>query len=161
MMIDDKVNQIIAAIYGLCLNTPLGVPEFKETSLLTSLGDSLDLVELVFALEAEFKFPEIEEKDVESWKTVTDVINYCYNHTRAAKRVEKTKRAVESFDPRVPDDIRANGWSVAIHNDYKQFDLTHTFWLFTKDDHCVKGEGHDDAQALNAIRYQLHLPTFV
>ena len=54
-----------------------------------------------------------------------------------------------------PDDIRAKGWSVAVHNDYKQFGLDHTFWLFTKEGHCVKGEGLTDTEAPNIIRAQL------
>lgn len=50
------------------------------------------------------------------------------------------------------DDIRALGWSVAVHNDYRLGGVGHTFWLFTKDGHCVKGEGLSDAEALNEVR---------
>ena len=51
-----------------------------------------------------------------------------------------------------PDDIRAEGWMVAAHNDYKLNGRGYTFWLFTRDDRCVKGEGKTDAAALNEIR---------
>lgn len=54
-----------------------------------------------------------------------------------------------------PDDIRAAGWAVAVHNDYRLNGVAHTFWLFTKGDRCVKGEGVTDAQALNQVREQL------
>lgn len=54
-----------------------------------------------------------------------------------------------------PDDIRAQGWSVAVHNDYRQNGMPHTFWLFTKDGRAVKGEGRTDAEALNFVRAQL------
>lgn len=52
----------------------------------------------------------------------------------------------------LPDDIRATGWVVAVHNDYRLNGEFHTFWLFTKGDRAVKGEGRSDAEALNAVR---------
>ncbi|MCE9642894.1 MAG: hypothetical protein K8Q97_01065 [Candidatus Andersenbacteria bacterium] len=55
----------------------------------------------------------------------------------------------------VPDDIRAAGWMVAVHNDYRLNGELYTFWLFTKDDRAVKGEGKSDAEALNEIRRKL------
>jgi oligoribonuclease len=51
-----------------------------------------------------------------------------------------------------PEDIREKGWSVAVHNDYKQDGKNHTFWLFTKGIYHVKGEGETDAQALEIVR---------
>lgn len=54
-----------------------------------------------------------------------------------------------------PDDIRAAGWVVAVHNDYRLNGVPHTFWLFTKGGRCVKGEGLADAEALNQVRQQL------
>jgi hypothetical protein len=51
-----------------------------------------------------------------------------------------------------PDDLRAQGWSVAAHNDYKLNGEKFTFWLFTKGDVAVKGEGRTDADALDQIR---------
>lgn len=57
-----------------------------------------------------------------------------------------------------PDDIRALGWAVAIHNDYRQFGMPCTFWLFTKGDRAVKGEGASDAEALNKVRAVLAPP---
>lgn len=57
-----------------------------------------------------------------------------------------------------PDDIRALGWAVAVHNDYRQFGTPCTFWLFTKGDRAVKGEGASDAEALNKVRAVLASP---
>jgi hypothetical protein len=57
------------------------------------------------------------------------------------------------------DDLRAQGWSVAVHNDYRLNGEPHTFWLFTKDGRAVKGEGRTDADALNAIRAALASPS--
>ena len=38
-------------------------------------------------------------------------------------------------------ELRRRGWMVAVHNDYMQNGVLHTFWLFTKGGRCVKGEG--------------------
>ena len=57
----------------------------------------------------------------------------------------------------LPNDLRAKGWSVAVHNDYRIDDVPHTFWLFTKDGRAVKGEGLTDAAALNQVRRLLGL----
>ena len=55
-----------------------------------------------------------------------------------------------------PDDLRALGWAVAIHNDYRQNGEPHTFWLFTKGERNVKGEGRTDMEALNEVRATLN-----
>jgi len=47
--------------------------------------------------------------------------------------------------------LRADGWSVAIHNDYRQGGVPHTFWLFTKDGFSVKGEARTDIGALEQV----------
>lgn len=61
----------------------------------------------------------------------------------------------ELAEPRPPpvsvDAIRAQGWSVAVHNDYRQDGEPHTFWLFTKGWLAVKGEGKTDEEALEAV----------
>lgn len=56
-----------------------------------------------------------------------------------------------------PDDIRAQGWTVAVHNDYRLDGKAHTFWLFTKNGRAVKGEGITDKEALDRVRAQLVL----
>lgn len=57
----------------------------------------------------------------------------------------------------IADDIRALGWTVAVHNDYRQAGQAYTFWLFTKDGRSIKGEGRTDADALNQVRAILSL----
>ena len=52
--------------------------------------------------------------------------------------------------------IRTKGWAVAIHNDYRLHDESHTFWLFTKDDRFVKGEGKSDIDALRIVLESIH-----
>ena len=45
--------------------------------------------------------------------------------------------------------LRALGWSVAVHNDYKSNGLPMTFWLFTHPNGLwVKGEAASDEEAL-------------
>ena len=51
-----------------------------ETSFEEDLGaDSVDLVELVMAMEEEFEVGEIEEEELSSLKTVGDAVNYLAN----------------------------------------------------------------------------------
>ena len=51
-----------------------------ETSFEEDLGaDSVDLVELVMAMEEEFDSGEVEEDEVSELKTVGDCVNYLVN----------------------------------------------------------------------------------
>ena len=54
-----------------------------------------------------------------------------------------------------PNDLRKLGWSVAVHNDYKLNGENYTFWLMTKNNIALKGEGKTDEEALNKIREQI------
>ncbi len=61
----------------------LGVSEEEvtlEASFIDDLGaDSLDLVELIMAMEEEFSI-EISDEDAEKIQTVQDVVNYINEH---------------------------------------------------------------------------------
>jgi hypothetical protein len=47
------------------------------------------------------------------------------------------------------DALRAAGWMVAVHNDYRLHGEPHTFWLLTHPDgRWIKGEGRTDAEAI-------------
>lgn len=51
-----------------------------DTSFVEDLGaDSVDLVELVMAMEEEFDVGEIDEEDLTGLKTVGDCVRYLYN----------------------------------------------------------------------------------
>jgi acyl carrier protein len=75
MALNDKVKDIIIE--------QLGVEEGQvkpEASFVDDLGaDSLDIVELVMALEEEFDM-EIPDEDAEKIKTVGDAISYIQEH---------------------------------------------------------------------------------
>ncbi|PJI06620.1 MULTISPECIES: acyl carrier protein [Clostridium] len=75
-MIFEKVKSIIADQLGL------DASEVKmESSFIDDLGaDSLDIVELVMALEEEFDI-EMPDEEAEKIKSVGDVVNYIKAHT--------------------------------------------------------------------------------
>lgn len=64
----------------------------------------------------------------------------------------KYNKIVDNFPRSSPNDLRKEGWSVAVHNDYKLNGENYTFWLMTKGNLCFKGEGKTDEEALNEIR---------
>ena len=66
-VVSDKLGKDLAEI------TP-------EKKFIDDLGaDSLDLTELIMALEEEFDIEEIADEDAEKFATVQDVIDYCSN----------------------------------------------------------------------------------
>ncbi len=75
--VDDKVKAIIVE--------QLGVDEAEvtpEAKFVDDLGaDSLDTVELVMALEEEFKL-EISDEDAEKIQTVGDAVRYISEHAK-------------------------------------------------------------------------------
>ena len=75
--IESKVKSIIADQLGV------GEDEIKaESSFIEDLGaDSLDIVELVMAMEEEFEV-EIPDEEAENIKTVGDAINYINTHKK-------------------------------------------------------------------------------
>ena len=67
----EKIKEIAADSLGADVNTMTADTSFKE-----DLGaDSLDLFEMVMALEEEFEV-EIPTEDLENIKTIGDVENY-------------------------------------------------------------------------------------
>ncbi|BDG05873.1 MULTISPECIES: acyl carrier protein [Anaeromyxobacter] len=75
--IEQKVKNIIADQLGV------GEDEIKITSsFIEDLGaDSLDIVELVMAMEEEFEV-EIPDEEAENIKTVQDAVNYITTHKK-------------------------------------------------------------------------------
>lgn len=73
--VETKVREIISEQLGVSVEqvTP-------EASFIEDLGaDSLDIVELVMALEEEYGM-EISDEDAEKIRTVKDVVSYIESH---------------------------------------------------------------------------------
>ncbi len=77
MAIEKKIKQIVAEQLGL------NEEELsEEASLIDDLGaDSLDIVELVMAMEEEFEM-EIPDEDAEKIVTIKDIIEYVKKRTK-------------------------------------------------------------------------------
>jgi acyl carrier protein len=75
--VEGKVKKIIAEQLGVAED------EIKTTSsFIEDLGaDSLDIVELVMAMEEEFEV-EIPDEEAENIKTVQDAVNYVTTHKK-------------------------------------------------------------------------------
>jgi acyl carrier protein len=75
--VEQKVKGIIAEQLGVAED------EIKTTSsFIEDLGaDSLDIVELVMAMEEEFEV-EIPDEEAENIKTVQDAVNYINTHKK-------------------------------------------------------------------------------
>jgi acyl carrier protein len=75
---EDRVKEIIAK------ELEVGVQQLSpEAKFIEDLGaDSLDIVELVMALEEEFGL-DIPDEDAEKMKTVGDAMNYLKGHATA------------------------------------------------------------------------------
>jgi acyl carrier protein len=72
----DKIKDIISEQLGIDADEIT-----MESSFMDDLGaDSLDIVELIMALESEFDM-EIPDEDAEKISTVGDVVEYIKAHT--------------------------------------------------------------------------------
>ena len=73
----DKVRDIV--VEQLQVDASAVTP---ETSLMKDLeADSLDAVEIIMGIEAEFGI-EIPDEDVESFKSIADIVKYVDEHTK-------------------------------------------------------------------------------
>ncbi len=84
-------------------------------------------------------------------------VEQCPDHPMSKLKAENAtlRAAADLVERGSPNDIRAKGWTVAVHNDYRVARGAHTFWLFTKDGRALKGEGPTDIDALDRVREAL------
>ena len=75
MAVEDKMIDIIVEQLSVDREKVVSGASFVD-----DLGaDSLDLVELIMAMEEEFDVGEIDEEDLTGLKTVGDCVRYLYN----------------------------------------------------------------------------------
>ncbi len=71
MAVEDKVKELIVEQLGVSENEVV-----NEASFIDDLGaDSLDIVELVMAIEEEFGI-EVPDEDAERMQNISDVVTY-------------------------------------------------------------------------------------
>lgn len=70
----------------------------------------------------------------------------------ANKQDPPVKMSKDDLSFSLLSEIRSKGWRVAIHNDYRLNMEFYTFWLFTKGEKAIKGEGTTDLEALQQVR---------
>lgn len=76
MSVEEKIGKIIAEKLSVEMDEVVG-----QASFVDDLGaDSLDLVELIMAMEEAFD-TEISDEDAEKLQTVQDAINYIKEHS--------------------------------------------------------------------------------
>ncbi|MEX2207593.1 MAG: acyl carrier protein [Myxococcota bacterium] len=76
MAVEDKIKEIIVEQLGVAAEEVV-----PEASFIDDLGaDSLDIVELVMAIEEEFGL-EIPDEDAERMQNIGDVISYVEERT--------------------------------------------------------------------------------
>ena len=77
MALEDRIKEIIVEQLGVSADEVV-----PEASFIDDLGaDSLDIVELVMALEEEWGL-EIPDDDAEKIQTIQDAINYVEDRTK-------------------------------------------------------------------------------
>ena len=74
-MVFTKLREIICEKFGVDESEVTPDTSFKEDLN----ADSLDMVEIVMAIEEEFDIGEIDEDDVSGIETVGDAVNYISN----------------------------------------------------------------------------------
>lgn len=92
----------------------------------------------------------------QNWETdielpaVYKVAAEMYRAIKIAAEQEKQPDALDELK-----ELRALGWMVAVHNDYRLNGEFHTFWLMTHaDGRYIKGEGLSDVEAIASLREQ-------
>lgn len=75
-MIFDKLKEIVANEFGI---DPEEVT--MDSNFITDFdADSIDIVEVMMAVEDEFNLGEVDENALEHMKTVGDVVEYIKDH---------------------------------------------------------------------------------
>ena len=77
-MIFETIRAIIAEQFGISAETIT-----MDTNFIDDLdADSLDIVELSMAMEAEFSLDEMKEEDLKGIRTVGDLVDYVSHNAK-------------------------------------------------------------------------------
>ena len=76
MLIFENLSKLIAEQFGVPAEDITMNTSFEEDLN----ADSLDLVELIMSIEAEFDISEVEDSSIEKIKTVEDTVNFIKEH---------------------------------------------------------------------------------
>jgi len=124
---------------------------------LIMLGRGTKMKDIIFAtMDIGLRWKAEQDKKV-ALISSTAMAGFIEERSQLNHAIETLRNQVELLRQNSADDIRAEGWTVAVHNDYRLHGVNHTFWLFTKGTSCTKGEGSTDAEALNQIRVSLRI----
>lgn len=136
------------------MNCPHGIDTAKHECTICQIEELRALRQQVTALQ-EYNNAEVERR--RKAEARCEALKSALAGEKAKREHDRSVRWAlpQQVKDGNPDDIRAFGWAVAVHNDYNLNGVKHTFWLFTKGDRNVKGEGLTDAEALNEVRAAL------
>ena len=114
------------------------------------------LVRIFAALTAQPRTDAVQQGEVEfeAWYDEYSKQNYSEEMLARAAWDAALAQQCASLDGAL-NELRGNGWAVAVHNDYRLGGEHHTFWLFTKNGRAVKGEGRTDAEALAQVKDEI------
>ena len=107
------------------------------------------LVHLSLSPDAITRLAEIATRCGETRSGVVEKLIREAKMPRPKTRLTQSHARSEESMQSLLRELRSRGWLVAVHNDYMQGGVFHTFWLFTKGSRCAKGESTDDEDALN------------
>ena len=150
-----KEYELFANQYVNC-----GDIHFRHTGIQENRGDGCTgCSKKCITLKALWVFPDNGVSPCPQLQIPKQFVGHKMSHKDLIENAYKFHKIINIIKDKpnmsTPDDIRATGWSVAIHNDYRLNGEDYTFWLFTKDGKAIKGEGRTDKEALYCIRKQL------
>jgi hypothetical protein len=116
------------------------------------MGKEINLLETTDALVWAKEFERIKKENNWTLDQIDAELMLGWFANAMCAQMDKDRAELDAAQRSDPSDLRCDGWSVAVHNDYRQDGKDYTFWLLTKGNVAVKGEGRNDAEALDIVR---------
>jgi len=115
-------------------------------------GDDVNLLETTDATVWAAEFERLKKKNRWTLEQIDPDLMVGWFANAMCAQMDKDRVEIDVAQRGDPSDLRFMGWTVAVHSDYRLDDQGFTFWLLTKGDLAVKGEGRNDAEALDIVR---------